>query len=205
MVQNEFPGDSISDRIIQEAVTHLEECWQESIDIADVARRLGIEPDTIRSIYPDQAALSEAIGHFGVARLADRLNRELIAAPADARGALMALAMGYLNWARDNPRLYNIITRPTEDNTVARRYDASFVPLIRRILGEPEGSQSHRLAIARSLISGVTQLTLAGHFELWIKSGSDFETELRTTVAETIDMLVAHQAEAEAQPIRSDA
>lgn len=190
MVQNELAGGSLSDRIVAAAVSHLEDCWSESIDLNDVARRMGVEPELVSSIFPDSAALNEAVCMVGVARLSDRMNRELVAAPTDPRGALTALAWGYVSWARDNPRLYRIVSGPLDDNALARRYDASFVPLIRRFLGETEGSSSRRLAIARSLISGVTQLVLAGHFDLWMPEGSDLDTELRASIAEGVDLLI---------------
>lgn len=189
-MQNEFPGGSMADRIIEAAVLYLDECLNDSIRLDVVAQRLGIEPDAVRSMYPDQDALEEAVALFGVMRLSDWLNRALVAAPEEPGGALAALAWSYLSWARENPRLYIIVTRPTEKNEIARRYDASFVPLICRFLGEDPQQPTRKLAIARALISGLTQLTLAGHFDLWMKQGGDLNTELRATIEAGVRMLL---------------
>lgn len=189
-MQNEFPGGSMADRIIEAAVLHLEECRNDSIELDIVAQRLGVETDAVRSIYPTQDALEEAIGLFGVMRLSDWMNRELVAAPDEPGGALAALAWGYLSWARENPRLYMIVTRPAEKNEIARRYDASFVPLICRFMGEDPQQPTRKLAIARALISGLTQLTLAAHFDLWMKQGGDLDTELRATIEAGVRMLL---------------
>ena len=73
---------------------------------------------------------------------------------------------------------------------IARRYDASFVPLVCRFLGEDPQQPTRKLAIARALISGLTQLTLAGHFDLWMKQGGDLNTELRATIEAGVRMLL---------------
>ena len=191
MELSEFPGDTMADRIIEAAVLHLEECCNDSIELDSIAGRLGVEPEVVRSIYPDRDTLEEAVANFGLTRLSDWMNRELAgAAPADAAEIMVVLGWGYLSWARANPRFYMIISRPGRGNEISRRYDASFLPLLCRFLGETSEQPTRRLAVARALISGLTQLTLIGHFDLWMKQGGDLDTELRATIAAGVRMLL---------------
>lgn len=196
MVQNEFPGDAIADRIIEAAVIQLHDCWDQALNFAELADRIGVEPETISSIYPDSPALIAAVQQFGVARLSDRINRELIAAAPDAHSKIEAIAWAYLGWARDNPRLYTIITRPPNgDNSVARSYDASFIPLVRRFIEGSDVQLTRKLTVARCLMSGITQVTLSGHFDLWMTEGGDYESELKATISDGVRMLLAAQPE----------
>lgn len=188
--------DSMIDRMILAAIDQLHERRVTRIDMADVARRVGIDLDVARTMFKDEDALDEAIGTFGIARLADEMTRALVAVPiGDDRASLIALARAYIHFALENPKLYCVLTtqvlQPRQTDSIARLYDASFVPLVRRFLGETDCPPSRRAVIARAFLYGFTDLALEDHLELWLPSTGDSEADLMATVEDFVDLLLA--------------
>lgn len=196
------------DRMVAAAVARLQECESQSADVGDIARRIGVDIDAARSVFPTDAVLAEAVDTYGIVQLADAITQALVAAPPeDNRAALIALFTAYLNWARENPKLYSTLLirtlQSTDHSSILRRYDASFVPLVRRYLGETEGvPPTRRATFVRALLLGLGHLAADGHLWLWTPPHEDAEAELSATVIDFVDMLLAAGP---AQPIRSEA
>lgn len=183
------------DRMVQAAVDQLYSCRVTTVDVDEIAHLAGIDIEIARRIFPDNDALDEAIGTYGVLRLSDALNRALVAAPTDDnRSALIALALAYIRWARDNRELYYVLTtiilQPKHTNSIVHKYDAGFVPLVRRFLGEDDQDASCRAGIARAFLYGMTDLTMSTHLRLWMRPGHGAEAEIEAMVVTFIDMLM---------------
>ena len=194
------PGNGASsmstvDRMVHAAVERLHESRNITVNLADIAAFAGVELDAAKALFPDDDALDEAIGSFGIMKLSDAMNRALIAAPrGDNRAALIALANAYIDWARDNRSLYYVLTtrlmQPRRVNSIVRKYDAGFVLLVRRFFGDDDVAPTRRAAIARAFLYGFTDLVLEDHLELWMLPNDDPAAEVRATVEEFVDILL---------------
>lgn len=198
---------STMDLLVDAATSYLQECQTRSIDVEEIARRAGVDPALARTVCPTNEDLGVAIDTYGMLRASDVINKALVAAqPGDNRGALIGLIRAYLDWARANPMLYlTLATRTIQfpgENNIVRRYDASFVPLVRRYLGESEDAPStRRAAVLRGFLLGLAHLALDGHLSLWTLPNVDVEAEITATIEDFVDLLLS----APSQPIRSEA
>ena len=183
------------DRMVQAAVEKLYTSRVVSVDVDEIAALAGIDLEVARRIFPDNDALDEAIGTYGVLRLSDALNKALVTAAEDNRSALIALALAYIWWARDNRELYHVLTamilQPKHTNSIVLKYDSGFVPLVRRFLGESDDAPTCRAGIARAFLYGMTDLANGTHLKLWMRSGGRPEDEVEAMVVGFIDMLLA--------------
>ena len=193
------PSTATVDRMVHAAVTMLERCRVTTVEVDEIADAAGIDRAAARQIFPDSDALDEAIGTYGVLKLSDALNRALVAVPSgDNRGSLIALGQAYVRFARQNPTLYNVLTtiilQPKRTNTLVHKYDASFVPLVRRLLDETDEAPSSRAGMARAFLYGMTDLALGNHLSLWLPEGEDHEAGVDRLIVDFVDMLVGRRA-----------
>lgn len=199
---------SAMDLMVATAISHLQECQTKSIDVEEIARRAGVDPAVARKVCPTNEALGTAIDTYGMLRMSDAINKALVAAPAgNNRSALIGLVRAYLDWARANPMLYLVLATRTMQfpgsHNIVRRYDASFVPLVRRYLGESEDAPAtRRAAMLRGFLLGLAHLVLDDHLPLWTMPNGDAEGEITATIEDFVDMLLGAAAP---QPIRSEA
>ena len=199
---------SAMDLMVAAAVSHLHECEIKCVEVDEIARRAGIDSVTARTIFPTDDALGKAVDTYGMLRLSDAINKASVAAPpGDGRSALIGMMQAYVDWARANPMLYLMLSTRTlqfpGSPGIVRRYDASFVPLIRRYLGETEDvSATRRAAMLRSFLSGLTHIVLDAHLPLWSLPNDNPDAEIAATIEDFVDMLLTAPP---AQPIRSEA
>ncbi len=185
------------DRLLHSAVDQLRELPAFRVRVDEVADRAGIPRGEARAIFPEDAALNESLAGFAMVQMADAMTRALIAAPSgDNRAALIGLSEAYVNWARRNRALYGAISsrllQPSDADSIVRRYDASFAPLVRRYLGEDSpGTSTRRAALARAALFGLTDLVLERRETIWLLPHQNLDAEISATIAELVDMLLA--------------
>lgn len=190
-------GRSVMDRLLHSAVDQLREVPAYLVKVDEVADRAGIPRSEARAIFPEDAVLNESVAGYAMVQLADALTRALIAAPpGDNRAALIAISQAYVDWARGNRALYGAIAtrllQPSNADSIVRRYDASFAPLIRRFLGEDgPDTTTRRAAIARATLFGLTDLILERRENIWLLPNPDFNAEISATIVEFVDILIA--------------
>ena len=193
------PSPSTVDRMVQTAVVRIHASHIKSIDVAEIARLAGIDPAEAAHIFPDNDAMDEAIGSFGIMKLSDMMNGALAATPpGDGRAALKALARAYVRFSLENRELAHVVNvrlmQSDRTNSVVRRYDAGFAPLVRQLLGETDANPSRRAVIARAFIYGLTDLTVDGHFELWKQKGAGYLEDVDATIEDFVDLLMGPPA-----------
>lgn len=201
---------TIMKRMVTAAVDYLHECHDRTVELTEIAARAGVPMDSAREVFADDDALDEAIGTYGILQLSDVVTRALVAVPqGDPRASLIALATAYLTWAQANRKLYYVLTtqlvQPRRTDSVIRLYDASFVPLVRRFLGEQDPARAtRRAAMARSFLFGLTDLALEDHLDLWLLPNEDTQAELIATIEDFVTLILAAPAPGD-QPMRSEA
>ena len=194
------PSASTVDRMVNAAVKHLNDCRITNVDVAEIARLAGVDPETAQHIFPDDDALDEAIGSFGIMKLSDAMNRALIPIPSgDDRAALIALGRAYVRFALDNRELSYVLNvrliQSDRTNSVIRRYDAGFVPLVRRFLGESSDNPSRRGTMARAFLFGLTDLAVHGHLDLWKMKDTSFDEEIDASIDDFVNLLMGPRKE----------
>ena len=198
---------SAMDLMVTAAISHLQDSGRRSIHVDEIAQHAGVDAAAARRMFPTDEALGEAIDTYGMLRMSDAINKALVAAqPGDSRSALFGLMQAYVDWARANPMLYMALATRTlqfpGSPNIVRRYDASFVPLVRRYLGEMHGAETRRAAMLRGFLLGLAHLVLDDHLPLWTLPNNDAEAEITATIKDFVDMLLEA---APPQPIRSEA
>lgn len=189
------PSASTVDRMVRAAVKHLHDCQVNTVNVREIAAKAGVDRATAEHLFPDDEALDEAIGSYGIMMLSDSMNRALLSAPpGDNKAALKALARAYVRWALANRELSYVLTlrlmQPDRTNSIVWKYDAGFVPLVRRFLGETEQNATRRGIIARAFLIGITDLAMHGHLELWKLKGNDNMAEVDATIDDLINLLL---------------
>ena len=185
------------DRLLLSAVDQLSAIPTFRVRVDEVADRAGIPRQKARAIFPDDAALNEALAGIAMVQLADAMTRALVAAPSgNNRAALIGLCEAYVDWARRNRVLYgaiaNRVLQPSGADSIVRRYDASFAPLVRRYLSEDKpGTRTRRAALARAALFGLTDLILEQREDTWLPPHQDLDAEISATIAELVDTLLA--------------
>ncbi len=184
------------DRLLHSAVDQLREIPTFRVRVDEVADRAGIPRQEARAIFPEDAALNESLAGFAMVQMADAMTQALIAAPGgDNRAALIGLSEAYVNWARRNRALYGAISsrllQPSGADSIVRRYDASFAPLVRRYLSEDKpDNTTRRAALARAALFGLTDLILERRETIWLLPHQDLDAEISATIAELVDLLL---------------
>lgn len=189
------PSASTVDRMVRAAVKHLHGSPVNTVNVREIAAEAGIDPAVAEHMFPDDETLDEAIGSYGIMKLSDSMNRALLnSPPGDNYAALKALARAYVRWALDNRELSYVLTlrlmQPDRTNSIVWKYDAGFVPLVRRFLGETDETASRRGLMARAFLFGVTDLAMHGHLELWKLKDGDNMAEVDAAIDDFIDLLL---------------
>lgn len=191
-----YHADNIAERLVQSASALLADLTRPPLSLIEVARHAGLTEERARSVVPDDATLVSIVCEHGTVRLTDALSQRLVAiAPDDRRAALIAVLSEYVSWTRDNRGIYRLMTQKyLTESTVSEtltRYDASFVPVIRRLLGEEtDQTPSYRALYFRALAFGLADMDTRNHLTVWTVPGSP-ELQLADAIAGFVDMLLA--------------
>lgn len=107
--------------------------------LSDVAKRLNVEADQLRAIFPDDEALIIAIGEQALVRLIDDSTKAVVKVPQDdAVGQFTALGEAYITWVARHPVQYQLLADDSylgpKASAHLRRYLDSLNTLMERIL-----------------------------------------------------------------------
>lgn len=105
----------LADRLVSEALAIVVASGPQALSLREVQRRAGVSPAAAYRHFKDRDALMLALAQEAAGRLADHLAPALLAAPDDptdlasARQRLLAGCRAYLQFAEQNPGLYQAI------------------------------------------------------------------------------------------------
>lgn len=116
-----LPSGDLRDRLLQAAVELLDADGVDAVTIRAVARRAGVSHGAPRRHFPTRAQLLATVAQTGLADLDRRLAAPDL--PAEPRARLRAAALAYVDFARERPGLFELITRHDllEDSGVGLR------------------------------------------------------------------------------------
>jgi AcrR family transcriptional regulator len=104
-----FPAKTTPEAILETALEMLDETGADALSMRALAERLGIKAPSLYRHYADRAALETALVARGSTQLRDQLEAIRASAPETA---LRDAATVYVEFARDNPALYELMMRP---------------------------------------------------------------------------------------------
>ncbi|MEV1068121.1 TetR/AcrR family transcriptional regulator [Streptomyces sp. NPDC050263] len=82
-----------------------------ALTLREIARRAGVSHGAPRRHFPTHLELLSAIAHRGFAELAERVTTTLGTGTADPRAQLTGLGRAYLEFALENPGMYELMFR----------------------------------------------------------------------------------------------
>ncbi|MFJ6604126.1 TetR/AcrR family transcriptional regulator [Streptomyces lydicus] len=175
-------------RLVQAGVELVGREGVQALSLREIARRAGVSHGAPRRYFPTHLSLLSAIARQGFADLAARVTEVLGAGRPDPRAGLMALARLYLDFARTNRGMYELMFRHDllESNQLGLRETSLplftvLVDLVRQV--EP------RTEVPPPVVAGALWANLHGIAQLWewgslqLATGADdVEPLLRATL-----------------------
>ncbi|MGW7822369.1 TetR/AcrR family transcriptional regulator [Streptomyces puniciscabiei] len=101
----------LRERLVDAGVELLEAEGLQALTLREIARRAGVSHGAPRRYFPTHLELLSAIARRGFAGLAERVRATLARGPAGPRTQVAALARTYLEFALDNPGMYELMFR----------------------------------------------------------------------------------------------
>ncbi|MEV5872743.1 TetR/AcrR family transcriptional regulator [Streptomyces sp. NPDC052101] len=101
----------LRERLVDVGVELLAAEGLQALTLREIARRAGVSHGAPRRYFPTHLELLSAIARRGFAGLAERSRTALAQAPAGPRARVAALARTYLEFALDNPGMYELMFR----------------------------------------------------------------------------------------------
>lgn len=171
-------SDPLIHRLTDAAIKALKRAGPVLPDTDAVARIAEVDPEVVRSAFPTDAELVQAIGTAAITRLTNDLFQRLSAVPmTQPRAAGRALCIGYIRWACNNPDLYHMLVAQSHHTEGAyqeyRAADAAFRAVVDQLTGESPENPGHKSMIARSVVHGLADLLMSGHADIWARHGDN--------------------------------
>ncbi len=105
-----YPSKTNREAILDAAVKQVEREGLAKLSLRSLASSLELAPNALYRYFADRAHLEAAIANEGVSRLHVALARA--ASKGDAEQAIRRVAKAYVDFARKNPALYNVLMTP---------------------------------------------------------------------------------------------
>ncbi|NJK46461.1 MAG: TetR/AcrR family transcriptional regulator [Pleurocapsa sp. SU_196_0] len=154
-----FPAKTTPDAILEIAHEMLDENDSDTFSMRALAERLGIKAPSLYRHYADRAALETALVARGSTQLRDRLEAMGASAP---EAALLDAATAYVEFARDNPALYELMMRPQASSGAPKELWNTVLRLTSAVSGRDDDTPA---AVALwSFLHGYVSLQRGGAF-----------------------------------------
>ncbi|NUV60448.1 TetR/AcrR family transcriptional regulator [Streptomyces sp. CAI-85] len=190
MSDAEKPGPDLRTRLVDVGVDLVALEGAGALTLREIARRAGVSHGAPRRYFPTHLELLSAIARRGFTELAVRVTTAVGDGTAVPRAQLSELGRTYLDFALDNPGMYELMFRhDLLESGHLRLRDTSLplfgvlVDLVGRVRG-PESSPSEARAVAAALwanLHGIAQLWGWGSLQL-ATGADDFTPLLRTAL-----------------------
>ncbi|HEV7338097.1 MAG TPA: TetR/AcrR family transcriptional regulator [Bosea sp. (in: a-proteobacteria)] len=165
--------DRQREQLIEAAERTIAEKGLAGLKARELAQEIGCALGAIYNLVRDMDELVLRVGSRTLARLDEALGHAsqgaLAAAPEDAAGRLVAIALAYSAFARENPRLWRTLFehRMVEGAEVPDWAVAEQMQLFRHIMAPlaallPEAGEPQRLLLGRTLFSAVHGVVAIG-------------------------------------------
>ncbi|MFH8683261.1 TetR/AcrR family transcriptional regulator [Streptomyces lydicus] len=175
-------------RLVQAGVELVGREGVQALSLREIARRAGVSHGAPRRYFPTHLSLLSAIARQGFADLAARVTAVLDAGRPDPRAGLMTLARLYLDFARTNRGMYELMFRHDllESNQLGLRETSLplftvLVDLVRQVEPRTEAPPPVIAGALWANLHGIAQLWEWGSLQL-ATGADDVEPLLRATL-----------------------
>jgi AcrR family transcriptional regulator len=142
------------------AALRILEAEREEPSLRAVARAAGVSAMAPYRHFPDKAGLLAAVANHGF----ESLRNTLIAADdqPDAREALLAQGMAFIDFARKNPALFRLMYSHQYGSAGSDAVQGTYEVLARRVAGVIPAHAAAATLACRSLVQGMATIVLSG-------------------------------------------
>lgn len=186
MSDSEQADPDLRSRLVEVGVDLVSREGAAALTLREIARRAGVSHGAPRRYFPTHLELLSAIAHRGFAELGARVTTTLEDGTADPRARLTDLARAYLEFAADNPGMYELMFRHDLLESGHLRLRDTSLPLfgvLVDLVGRVRPGADAR-AVAGALwanLHGIAQLWRWGSLQL-ATGTDDFTPLLRTAL-----------------------
>lgn len=159
-----YPAKLTADKILETALTLLEQGGPDALGMRPLAAALGVRPSSLYRYYPEREALLGALEDRAGRDLHDALRRaSRDRAPTDA---LAAAAHAYLAYARTHPHLYALLLRARAPYRAEPGPGKDLWNEVLRLVGAVTGDPDDTAATVAfwAYLHGFTSLERSGQF-----------------------------------------
>lgn len=158
----------LNSQIILNAATELaEEKGLENVSLLQVAKKLGVKSPSLYNHLSGLQELSSGIAKLAIARLESAIRSAAVGRSKE--DALMAIAMAYRKFARENPELYKAILRfPDYSDRGIQEAGHTVVRILYQVMEPYSYSKEETIHFVRgfrSALHGFVSLEEAGFFQ----------------------------------------
>jgi AcrR family transcriptional regulator len=184
----------LREALLTAAEMELKEKGVEGFTLRGCAKRAGVSHAAPAHHFKDAGALLTALAGVGFVRFTAAMEARRSAPPADARERLIALGLGYIDFATSEPALFRLMfasDRPDFDDPELHRVaSASFGMLVEGVAaarGARSGNDKSAIidvAAAWSMVHGIADLALSGQMKFLDEAGlaGDLEAVYRNLI-----------------------
>ncbi len=178
-ITNNYHHGDLRTALVDAALALLAEDGADAISLRAVARRAGVSAMAPYRHYPDKAALLAAVAMRGF----DGLRLTLLAADAAPGQPLVAQAVAYVRYARQNPALFRLMfgqKRGDAHPELMASGETAYAVLVNRVAAETpdEAWRPARVLGCWSLVHGLALLFLDGLVKHPLAASEDEVTRL---------------------------
>ncbi|MER6957461.1 TetR/AcrR family transcriptional regulator [Streptomyces sp. NPDC000618] len=192
MDQSQPPDQDLRTRLVDVGVDLVTREGAGALTLREIARRAGVSHGAPRRHFPTHLELLSAIAHRGFTELAGRVTTTLGDATADPRMQLAELGRTYLEFALENPGMYELMFRHDLLESGHLRLRDTSLPLfglLVELVGRTRRADDAREADAADArtVAGALWANLHGIAQLWrwgslqLATGTDDFTPLLRT------------------------
>lgn len=177
-------GD-LANALVDAAIDIIEERGVEHVSVREVARRAGVSPGAPFRHFQSKSALLAAVAEQAMERLSEAVRAAQAPHDEDPLDQLERIGLGYLDWARENPAHFEIVSQRSLVGLEGRSRELNDEIRTRMIALLESAKSNGQLSKAadintlvlscRALVYGLARMLVDGHFPEWQSEGDPAE------------------------------
>ncbi|MEP5566815.1 MAG: TetR/AcrR family transcriptional regulator [Halioglobus sp.] len=175
MAKNSYHHGNLREALLQAARELLVDSGVDSLSLRKIAKMAGVSATAPYSHFRDKQAVLAELATAGFDELANSMEQHAQPHPDYSEAHLEGLAQGYVNFAVQNPALFQLMFGPTVSDLLSsaslvtagtRAYQLMESAVVQRISTAGNQSDTHIAAAAAwSMVHGISTLLLDGRLQ----------------------------------------
>ena len=189
MTKSRYHHGNLANALLDAAQQQLIECGTEKFSLRAVAKRAGVSHAAPAHHFGDLQGLLTALAARGYQQLLQQQDRYLDKAQSDPHSRLVALGLGYINFAGENPALFRLMFSSDHPNREDEHFAQISLEAFNNLVAETrallkrdpykDANAMQDLVTSWALVHGLAELIVSGRTErpLGLSSLSDEDKE----------------------------